>query len=121
MANGRCVVQKLCALLLQLTQRLDDIVDLEADVKQSFPSICDPLRGARIGVVTLKQLKRALADRKHREANRIDLLLVFKLEIKQIGKHFLGALKIFHRNSDMLNPFYLHCRCLFLSIQGLSF
>src|SRR6185295_2117516 len=33
---------------------------------------------------------------------------MFKLEAKQIGKHLLGALKILHRDGDMLNPFDLH-------------
>src|SRR6185369_11305334 len=107
-ADARRLVAELDALLLELGQRAVDVLDLEADVKETGPLLANPPGHARLRTLTLQQLDVGLADRQHGQAGLADLLLVLRGEAERVPQQVHGLAERVHRDRDVLHALDLH-------------
>jgi hypothetical protein len=110
MTQARMFINELDALGTQLIERALDILDLQANMEQTFAMLGNPARRFRIRSIGLKQLDVRLTYRKHRQPGIVLREKFFVLEIqtklgfKQLPTFFQG----FDGDCDVLDPLDLH-------------
>src|SRR5262245_11874512 len=104
MAKPRRLVDQLYALALEFGQCRLDVLHLQANVKQPFAVLGDPLGGLGLCAIGFEQLDVALPDRKHRQLGVVlrQLFLVFQSQTQlvlenraRLGQAFDGDCHVF--------------------------
>src|SRR5437867_701984 len=109
-AHARALVEQTDALGAELGKRALDVLDLEADVVETFPLLGDP--PGRVGPVAggLQQLQVRFADRVHRDLRLVlrKVLFVLQRESELLLEDLHGLPQVPHRDGHVLHTLDLH-------------